>query len=149
MYQWRRALQLWEEAGLKQSQNKHVRDFIKFVENNPRQDWSIYIEHCRKKHPSAIKELLPPLLACDDRLIVTNVLRLSDFKKTSERDLAKKFAKEADPGKHAYALTLLAKTGTPSIKEELVGRQAALPAHIKQLLKENQRTARRRSSTSA
>lgn len=141
MYQRQRILDLWAKAGLDKSPNKQVRDFIRFVERSPNLGWEGYAEKCRREYPNAIRELVAPLLDSGDNLLVTNILRNANVRRGTEREVLRAFAREADPGKHALALEMLAKTGTASIKQELTAR-TVLPGRVKQLLVEQDLAAR-------
>lgn len=135
MYQKSLILQIWEQAGLKKSRNKQVKDFINFVEQTTGIGWQGYAKKLRKDFPKAFNELLKPLLENDDILITSNILHAVDLKKKNERDTVTNFAQKADPKKHAFDLELLVKIGTDSIKKELEKRKD-LPPRVRQLLVE-------------
>lgn len=135
MYQRSRVLQLWEQAGIKKSRSKHVRDFVKFVEKTSGIGWQGYAKKLRKDYPRAFKEVITPLLESDDPLITANILHTVDLKKKNERDTVTIFAQKTDSKKHAFDLELLVKIGTDSIKKELEKRKD-LPPRVRQLLVE-------------
>lgn len=138
MYQRSRVLQIWEQAGLKKSRSKQVRDFVKFVEKTSGIGWQGYYKKLNKDYPLALKEVITPLLENDDFLILSNVLQTVDLKKKSEREVVTTFAQKADAKKHTFALELVAKIGTESIKKELEKRKALSP-RVRQLLVEKRR----------
>lgn len=133
MYQRRRVLQIWEQAGLKKSRDKHVRNFIALVEKAPGHSWQSYADKLRKSYPRALKAILAPLVENDDPLIVANALRIANLKKKNEREVVADFAQNADAEKHAYALELIAQIGTEAIKKEMAKRKDLSPK-VRQLL---------------
>lgn len=129
-------LRKWEEAGLKQSPKKKVRDFIKFVEKNPKLGWDACVKEFYKKYDDVFNDLIPPLLSINDNLIIFNLLRFMEpRKRRKELNLLKHFAKTADTQKLQPALEAVAKLKIPSVNKVLQARND-LPHRLRAILVE-------------
>jgi len=129
-------LKKWEEAGLKQSRKKKVRDFIKFVEKNPKLGWEACVKEFNKKYTDVFNDLIPPLLTTNDNLIILNMLRFMEpRKRRKELNLLKNFAKTADTQKLQPSLETVAKLKIPSVNKVLQAR-TDLPPRVRAVLLE-------------
>jgi hypothetical protein len=136
MYQRIFILKKWEEVGLKGSPKKKVREFIKFVEENPQLGWESCAKEFREKYNDVFNDLIPPLMEIGDDLINLNLIRFFTPKR-SRRDLEllKDFVKNADPRKLQPSFEAIAKLKIPSLAAELKKKQN-LPPRISAILLE-------------
>lgn len=131
-------LQKWEEAGLKNSKKKKVRDFIQFVEKNPQLGWVTCAKKFHKDYYDVFDDLIPPIMEIDDNLILLNLIDCCDPKKRrKELNLLKDLVTKTDPQKMQPSLEAVAKLKIPSLSKAL-RKKPNLPPQVNAILLEKQ-----------
>lgn len=116
------AKQKWREAGLYDSRKAKVRAFLKHVDDHPDKCWDEWVQEFRDHYYDLFKDLIPPLLYTDDKLLRLTLIRKADLRKRRELNLLKKFVREADPVKDEPELSVIAKLSHKGLTAELAKR---------------------------
>lgn len=127
-------LKKWEEAGLKKSKKKKVRDFVKFVETHPKLGWDACAKKFYKDCYDVFDDLIPPLVDIGNNLVLLNLINRSNPKKhRKELMLLKQLAQTSDPQKLQPALKAAAQLRIPSVDKVLWAKKD-LPPGIRAIL---------------
>ncbi len=127
----------WEELNLNKSGKKKVRDFIEFVEKNPKKGWKNWADKITGDYYDVFNDLIPPLMNIDSNIINLNLIAHLDPKKYSKvKNLLKEFIKDADPQKMQPTLEAIAKLKIPSLNNALKAKKA-LPLRVRVILWES------------
>ncbi|MFX0197878.1 MAG: hypothetical protein ACFFCW_17285 [Candidatus Hodarchaeota archaeon] len=134
MFQRLMILKKWEELGLKNSRKKKVRDFIEFVEKNPKQGWQGWANKITSNYYDVLNDLIPPLMNIGSNIINLNLIRYFDpINNKKVENLLKEFIKHADPQKMLPTLEAIAKLKIPSLNNMLKTKKA-LPLRVRVIL---------------
>jgi hypothetical protein len=127
----------WEELNLNKSGKKKVRDFIEFVEKNPKKGWKNWADKITGDYYDVFNDLIRPLMNIDSNIINLNLIAHLDPKKYSKvKNLLKEFIKDADPQKMQPTLEAIAKLKIPSLNNALKAKKA-LPLRVRVILWES------------
>ena len=95
--------------------------------------WDEFVEEFRKNYYDIFDELIPPLFATDDVLIIHNCIRFADLSEPKEVEFLTKFIQECDAEKHQVSLRELAETQQPDLMAALQ-RKEKLPESVQEVL---------------
>lgn len=127
-------LKKWEQIGLNKSGKKKVRDFIEFVEKNPKKGWKNWADEITRNYNDVFNDLISPLINIGSNIINLNLIRYFDpIKNKKVENLLKKFIKHADPQKMLPTLEAIAKLKIPSLNNALKAKKA-LPLRVRVIL---------------
>ncbi|MCZ6673540.1 MAG: hypothetical protein O7C75_11460 [Verrucomicrobia bacterium] len=133
MLQRKRVWKILKKAGVLDSDDSRIKEFVQFFHENPEKCWEEIVPQFRKKFYDCFDAVVPPLLEVDDTLIRTLFINYADLKKPKERALLGKIAEQIDPSQDPVSIKRLAKLNSTAINKVLSRR--SLPDELQKYLK--------------
>ena len=124
---------IWRNAGLYDSRKAGVRQFLAFVDAQPKLDWEQGLEGFRQEHYAVLNEVVPPLLKSNDKLLRILLIRHADLKNRRELNLLKQLARDADPVRDQPELLAIAKRGHKGLSNE-IRKRADLTSKLRSIV---------------
>ena len=115
------------------SSRQKVQSFLEMVRTQEQLCWDEFVEEFRKNYYDVFDEIIPPLFATDDVLIIHNCIRFADLSEPKEVEFLTKFIQECDAEKHQVSLRELAETQQPDLMAALQ-RKEKLPESVQEVL---------------
>lgn len=123
---------IWKEfkrAGIIDSQDARIQEFVEYLRNKPESCWIDIIPEFREKFYDCFDTIVPALAGIDDPLIQMVLLENADATKPKERAVLEKMAKEVDPEKNPVTVKRIAGLNIGSVTKEL--KKRTLPDTLK------------------
>jgi hypothetical protein len=122
---------IWRQfktAGILDSQDARVQEFVQYLQTNPAKCWAEIIPEFREKFYDCFDTIVPRLAEINDPLIQTVLVNNVDASKPKEAALLEKMAGEVDSDKNPVALKRIAGLKIPSVSRAL--KRRTLPEGI-------------------
>lgn len=129
----------WAEAGLYESKDPKLREFLKRFDEAPADCWPQVAETVRALFPEHIEKLVLPLWKTGDKLLRVNILKFADLESKGERALIAKLVPGLDPVEDRHELAAAIHQGSREVLETVLKRKN-LPEHFR-LLAQHRRAA--------
>lgn len=125
--------QRWAEEGLYASKKSKLRAFLAYIDEHPEHSCEQYIQTFREQYYDLLGEIVPPLLATNDKLLRLMLIRNADVTRPKELKLLKEVAQTADPTADEPELLALARLGHKSVSA-ILNKRADLSLAVRDLL---------------
>ena len=119
--------QLWQAAGLYQSRDAKLQEFLRRIDD-PRECWPELVDACRRNYPEYIKQLVDPLVNAGDKLLRLNLIHAADVQKETEVELLRSYVKRSDPQADEIELRAVAIKGIDALNAEIKRKKNLPPA---------------------
>ena len=116
------------KAGLGDSQDPHIQEFLQFVRHRPWVCWDEIVPEFREKYYDCFDALVPMLAEVDDPLLRRNLLKYADPEAPKERQILVKMAEGTDPEKDEVSIKKLADLNLGDVNRVL--RRRTLPERL-------------------
>jgi hypothetical protein len=110
---------LWREAGLYNSRKAGVQAFLARLDEQPNLSWEEGVQEFRAHHYDTFGDIVPPLMASDDKLLHLALIRSADPKQRKELNLLKTFVQEANPAQDEPELSAILDLNHPGLADEI------------------------------
>lgn len=118
-------------GGAASASQQRAQTFMAMVREQEALCWEDLVAEFRQNYYDSFAELIPPLFATDDPLIIHNCIRFADLNQPREVEILKQFIRSCDPEKHQVSLRALAERGQPELTAELKKRKD-LPQSVRE-----------------
>lgn len=130
MHQKDRVKQAWLDAGLYDSKDAKLLEFIQRLDTAPYDCWPELIDECRRNYAEYKSQIVEPILKTGDKLLRLNLLRNADFSFADEVKLTRSFIAQSNPATDSLELKTVILKGTPAMLKD-VGRLKNLTPQLK------------------
>jgi hypothetical protein len=110
---------LWREAGLYASRKAGVQAFLAHLDEQPNLSWEEGVQEFRAHHYEVFSDVVPPLMASNDKLLRLALIRSADPAQRKELNLLKKFIQESDPMQDEPELSAILELGHDGLTDEI------------------------------
>jgi len=135
----------WAEAGLYDTKDAKLKQFLKHVDDTPLDCWPELIELARTKYPEYLEKLVTPIWNIGDKLLRLNLIRNSELTQPNEKKLARKLARQLRPERDVLELRAAIREAPIEVLDELV-KKKGIPDPLKKMLDERRAELKRRKS---
>jgi len=120
--------QRWADVGLYRRKDARLQSFLKHVDDTPFECWEEYAALFRRDYYDLFDQVVPPLMATDDKLLRTMLLRYVDPAKPKELAMVREFVANADPVADRPELDVLIARKDKTVMKDLSARPGLIPA---------------------
>src|SRR5258705_11402882 len=97
MYQRDLVRKAWADAGLYDTKDAKLQEFLKHVDDKPLDCWPELVELVRTQYPEYLEKLVTPIWNIEDKLLRLNLIRKADLSQPEEKKIAQKFLRQLRP----------------------------------------------------
>jgi hypothetical protein len=128
MHQKNLVKQAWQAAGLYQSKDAKLQQFLKLIDG-PLACWPELVDECRRNYAKYKTRLAQPIINTGDTLLRLNLVRVIDAQYDDEVQLLRTLIQQSDPQKDEPELKAVALKNVPALTKAI----AAKPGLSKEL----------------
>ncbi|SCY82433.1 hypothetical protein [Desulfoluna spongiiphila] len=126
----------FERAGVLESEDEKIKEFLAFLKNTPASCWIEVIPEFREHHEACFDTIVPILAEMDDPLIQSVLVKHADMAHPRERALVRKMADTVDPDRHPALIKQMSRLNDTSVTRRL--QQRRLPKKFAPLITKSQ-----------
>lgn len=134
MYQRSKILQAFENIGLTKSRKAKVKQFLKYLADNPAMCWKEVAQEFNSKYRDINDDIIPVILDIKDPLITSNLLKYLDLSKEKEIKNVKEFIQHTNAYDQERVFMHMAKYYAAELGEELLQKKS-LPDNVRSIAK--------------
>lgn len=105
----------WRAAGLYESRDAKLQEFLHRLDAAPFECWPEFVDEVRRNYPEYKRQVVEPIVNSGDKILRLSLIRNADFTKRDEAAIAARFVARADPVKDQAELKALLLHGSPEI----------------------------------
>ena len=124
----------FQQAGVLDSQDSKVQEFVQFLRTSPAKCWEDVIPEFREKFYDCFDTVVPRLAEIDDPVIQLTLAKNVDKRRPKEKALLEKMAEDVDADRNPVLIKKIA--GFKIAKVNTVLKSRFLPAELKKYIKD-------------
>jgi len=129
----------WAEAGLYDTKDAKLQQFLKHIDKTPLDCWPELVELVRTQYPEYLEELVMPLWEVGDKLLRLNLLRNAELSQPAEKNIAQKLVRQLHPKTDLIELRAVIREAPVEVLDQ-VAKIKSIPEPLQVIL--DQRRAR-------
>lgn len=130
MYQRDLVRKAWADAGLYDTKDIKLQQFLKHVEETPLDCWPELVELVRTQYPEYLDRLVTPIWNTGDKLLRLNLIRNAEPSQPDERKMVQKLVRQLRPETDTVELQAIIREAPVEILAQLANKKS-IPDQLK------------------